>query len=111
MNVQEALELARVPAGTILSVDSPDTPDVQRFISIRPAWSPGEELPWGSLTAREDAAPARRVGPGAFGGCVYALASLAAARVVEEEDATAVGGMGQRSIHVGSGLCSLDIVF
>ncbi|KAH7304799.1 thioesterase-like superfamily-domain-containing protein [Stachybotrys elegans] len=57
----------------------------KNFISNSRAWKPGEELPWDSLRNLPDFS-VRQLGPGAFGGHVYAQASLAAARVVEEED-------------------------
>lgn len=99
MSIREALELARVPEAG----DSHKDADTQRFMSCRPAWSPGEELPGFSLSV-PDAFKPGHTGARAFGGCVYAMASLAAARVVEQEDAVATAnGKGKRSIHVSHG--------
>ena len=76
---------------------------VQKFISQTPSWKPGQELPWESLNMPAELGR-KSLGPGAFGGHVYAQAPLAAARVVEEEDGVASAVNNKRSIHV-SGPC------
>lgn len=56
---------------------------VRRFISRQPAWKPGEDLPWEIVHGPHP----KHSGPGAFGGHVYAQASLCAARAVEADEA------------------------
>ncbi|KAG6036343.1 hypothetical protein E4U41_005750 [Claviceps citrina] len=58
----------------------------KRFMSRQPAWTPGNELPWDVLFQNIKGPRPRHSGLGVFGGCVYAQASLAAARAVEEEE-------------------------
>jgi hypothetical protein len=50
-------------------------------MSCQPAWTPGQELPWDAVGI-----PPPKITRGAYGAVVYTLASLAAARVVEQED-------------------------
>lgn len=87
LSFQEAMELTRLP-------DEPSLPPVQKFMSRRPAWVPGDDLPWESIGAK-----ASKLTTKAFGGVVYAMAPLAAARVVEEEDDRMATGT-RRGIHV-----------
>jgi hypothetical protein len=74
---------------------------MQRFISQTPSWKPGQELPWESLNMPAELGR-KSLGPGAFGGHVYAQAPLAAAKVVEEEEGIASAVNNKRSIHVRS---------
>ncbi|GAB0132391.1 hypothetical protein EsDP_00000829 [Epichloe bromicola] len=60
--------------------------DIKRFMSRQPAWLEGKELPWDVLFQNIKGPRPRHTGLGVFGGCVYAQASLAAARAVEEEE-------------------------
>lgn len=92
-SVQECFDLAPLPANEAF-------PSVQRYMSRRPAWKPGNELPWGKI--KRDPTKPRNFGPGAFGGHVYAQAPLAAARVVEKEDESAAA-KGKLTIHVSVG--------
>ncbi len=97
-SIEEALELRRLPNHTSTPTTITTT---QRFMSCQPAWSVGNELPRFSSTGSGTTKLDVSIGRGAFGGCVYALAPLAAARVVEKEDElTASPGQGKRSIHV-----------
>lgn len=76
LSFQDALELVKLPA------ESPESQKcVKRFMSRQPAWEPGKELPWDSLGLDPP-----KITRGAYGAVVYAQSSLAAARVVEEED-------------------------
>lgn len=83
---QEAMELTRLPAS-----DTPTT----RFMSRQPAWRTGGEL--AAVASRQ----MPELGLAAFGGCVYAQAPLAAARVVEEEDRATLD-LPRRYIHVSA---------
>ncbi|PTB66163.1 Thioesterase/thiol ester dehydrase-isomerase [Trichoderma citrinoviride] len=73
----EAMEMSRLP-----SDDS--SPATQRFMSHRPAWQPGAELPWDRPDVSEEAASFRNFK--AYGGHVYIQAPLAAARIVEAKE-------------------------
>ncbi|KAH7144312.1 thioesterase-like superfamily-domain-containing protein [Dactylonectria estremocensis] len=76
MSFQEAMELQKLP-----DVLSAGQKHEKRFMNRQPPWMPGTELPWESIGVS-----AVKVIRGAYGGVVYAMATLAAARVVEEED-------------------------
>lgn len=92
LSFQEALELVK------LSDESSGSQKcVKRFMSRQPAWEPGKELPWDSLGL----APPK-ITRGAYGAVVYAQSSLAAARVVEQEDHEEGNGVNgnKRGIHV-----------
>ncbi|KAG5925635.1 hypothetical protein E4U42_004109 [Claviceps africana] len=52
----------------------------------RPAWVPGNELPWDVLFQNTKEQQLGHKRWAASGGCVYAQASLAAARAIEEEE-------------------------
>lgn len=92
MSFQEAMELEKLPA-----VDSGDQKREIRFMNCQPPWMPGKELPWESIGVS-----AAKITRGAYGGVVYAMATLAAARVVEEEDTKGTNeeNEGSRAIHV-----------
>lgn len=92
MSFQEAMELEKLPA-----VDSGDQKGEIRFMNRQPPWMPGKELPWESIGVS-----AAKITRGAYGGVVYAMATLAAARVVEEEDTKSSNeeNEGSRAIHV-----------
>ena len=77
LSFQECMELKKLPKDD-------KNPSVQRFQSCRPAWKPGNDLPWGKV--RPQPPTNKQRGPAAFGGHVFAQAPLAAARAVEEED-------------------------
>ncbi|RDA93512.1 hypothetical protein CP533_3981 [Ophiocordyceps camponoti-saundersi (nom. inval.)] len=87
---QEAMAMTALapPAG------SPD----RRFVSLQPAWKPGNELPWASLFKNLDGPVPRHSSAGAYGGHVFAQAPLAAARVVED------GEKGKLGIHTIQGV-------
>ncbi|KAG5970888.1 hypothetical protein E4U58_000498 [Claviceps cyperi] len=55
---------------------------------------PGGELPWDALFQNLKGKPPRHSGLSAYGGCVYAQASLAAARAFEEEERQREGASG-----------------
>lgn len=94
LDFQEYMSLNRLPPDA-------SNPSVQKFVSRRPAWKPGNDLPWGKVKVKRDPSGTRTFGPGAFGGHVYAQAPLAAARVVEQEDEnTPVSG--KLGIHVSA---------
>ncbi|KAI9159047.1 Acyl-CoA thioesterase 2 [Paramyrothecium foliicola] len=93
LGFQETMALTRLPDDK-----SPSGDIMQKFISHTPAWKPGGELPWESLNIPASLGR-KSLGPGAFGGHVYAQAPLAAAKVVEEEDQIANADDGKRSIH------------
>lgn len=77
----EFMELVRIPDDIFT-----EGKGVKRFMSRQPAWTPGGELPWDALFQNLKGKPPRHSGLGAYGGCVYAQASLAAARAIEEEE-------------------------
>ncbi|KAH7000440.1 thioesterase-like superfamily-domain-containing protein [Ilyonectria destructans] len=91
MSFQEAMELEKLPA-----VDSGNQKGEIRFMNRQPPWMPGKELPWESIGVS-----AAKITRGAYGGVVYAMATLAAARVVEEEDTKSSNeeNEGSRAIH------------
>ncbi|KAF5007377.1 hypothetical protein FDECE_6308 [Fusarium decemcellulare] len=91
LSFQEALDLVRLPDEA-----SGSQQPVKRFMSRQPAWEPGKELPWESLGL----APPKLT-RGAYGAVVYAQSSLAAARVVEQEDREEGNGVNgnRRGIH------------
>ncbi|KAK7427235.1 hypothetical protein QQZ08_006171 [Neonectria magnoliae] len=91
MSFQEAMELERLPDDA-LGAQKP----VARFMNRQPPWRPGAELPWESIGVS-----AAKISRGAFGGVVYAMAPLAAARVVEDEDGESGnnGKENRRAIH------------
>jgi hypothetical protein len=76
MSFQEAMDLARLPDRVPSSSKSE-----KRFMSRQPPWIPGNELPLKAVGLGHV-----KVSRGAFGGVVYCMASLAASRVVEEEE-------------------------
>ncbi|KAF5024750.1 hypothetical protein F66182_3182 [Fusarium sp. NRRL 66182] len=82
--------MVRLPDET-LSVDSQQP--VQKFMSRQPAWVPGLELPWDTVGITLP-----KLGKRAYGAVVYAQASLAATRVVEQEDDSSENGS-RRGIH------------
>lgn len=67
-SLSEAFALTRLPTAN----DSWPA----RYISHSPAWKLGEDLPYDPSS----------LGPGAFGGVVYAQAALSAAREIELEE-------------------------
>ncbi|KAG5925185.1 hypothetical protein E4U61_002299 [Claviceps capensis] len=77
----EFMELVRIPDDVYAQGKG-----VKRFMSRQPAWTPGGELPWDALFQNLKGKPPRHSGLGVYGGCVYAQASLAAARAIEEEE-------------------------
>ncbi|XEV00252.1 hypothetical protein FSHL1_005539 [Fusarium sambucinum] len=87
LSFQEAMELSR------LTDDASRGQATQRFMSRQPAWTPGQELPWGAVGI-----PPPKITRGAYGAVVYTQASLAAARVVEQEDESERIG-NRRGIH------------
>lgn len=91
LSFEEALQLT--------PLDNPDAlqTNVKQYVSRQPAWKLGEELPWNSV----DPSLAKQImlPKGAFGGVVYALAPLAAARAVDDEDQDAAE-KGALGIHV-----------
>ncbi|PTB75559.1 Thioesterase/thiol ester dehydrase-isomerase [Trichoderma longibrachiatum ATCC 18648] len=78
----EAMEMSRLPDNN----NDSNSRDTHRFMSQRPAWQPGAELPWN----RPDVPPKARSfhNSKAYGGHVYIQAPLAAARVVEANGTT-----------------------
>lgn len=103
----EAMELVplQMPAVSHTSSDtatgSSSRDGIKRYMSTQPAWTPGNDLPWEELSKTNKDARRHHAGPGAFGGCVYAMASLAAARAVEEEERRSGGDIKNRpGIHV-----------
>ncbi|KAL2682779.1 hypothetical protein Neosp_007234 [[Neocosmospora] mangrovei] len=91
LSFQETLELVK------LSDESSGSQKcVKRFMSRQPAWEPGKELPWDSLGLDPP-----KITRGAYGAVVYAQSSLAAARVVEQEDQEEGKGVNgnKRGIH------------
>ncbi|RDA88170.1 hypothetical protein CP532_6834 [Ophiocordyceps camponoti-leonardi (nom. inval.)] len=91
LGFQEAMAMTALPSASGSSA--------RRFVSRRPAWKPGNELPWDSLFKNLDGPPVpRHSSAGAYGGHVYAQAPLAAARVVEDE------GRGKLGIHTIQGV-------
>lgn len=90
MSFQENMELAWLP-------NEPNISAV-RLVSCQPAWKLGQDLALAHQD-RESSRP-RDLGPGVFGGHVFAQAPLAAARVVEKEDEN-TSGRGRLGIHVG----------
>ncbi|KAI5460895.1 thioesterase-like superfamily-domain-containing protein [Mariannaea sp. PMI_226] len=90
MSAQEALELIPLPDAT-----STNGRREKRFMSRQPAWVPGKELPMDSVGLGHI-----KMTRGAFGGVVYAMAPLAAARTVEEEETERGTDMGNKlGIH------------
>lgn len=81
LSFQEAMELSRLPDRTDGAGKT-----IQRFMSHRPAWKLGEELPRNVPLGDMAASVERFPGPGSYGGVVYTMSALAAARVVEEKD-------------------------
>lgn len=77
LSFQEAFELIPLPDETS-NVSQTKT---QRFMSLQPAWAPGNELPWHTIGEKH-----KKLSKGAYGAVVYAQAPFAASRVVEEED-------------------------
>lgn len=101
MSFQEAMELERLPD------DAPGAQKpVAKFMNRQPPWMPGAELPWESIGVS-----AAKITRGAFGGVVYAMAPLAAARVVEDEDGESGshGKGNKRAIHVSEMGCGTGI--
>ncbi|KAF4977942.1 hypothetical protein FZEAL_5590 [Fusarium zealandicum] len=96
LSFQEALELIKLPDKTNASQT------VKRFMSRQPAWVPGQDLPEECLGL---------IGPkstrGSYGGVVYAQASLAAARIVEQEDRE----QGNDLNGNGRGIHSINAIF
>ncbi|KPM36390.1 hypothetical protein AK830_g10165 [Neonectria ditissima] len=92
MSFQEAMELERLPDD-----GSGAQKPVAKFMNRQPPWLPGAELPWETIGVS-----AAKITRGAFGGVVYAMAPLAAARVVEDEDGESGnhGKGSKRAIHV-----------
>ncbi|ODA77032.1 hypothetical protein RJ55_07549 [Drechmeria coniospora] len=93
MGFRDALEIVPLPptAGA----------QGRRYMSQRPAWTPGGELPWEDF----DGPRPKHSGPGVFGGHVYAQAPLAAARAVEEDErrtASSSGSTDGRKIGIHS---------
>ncbi|TFA97982.1 hypothetical protein CCMA1212_010215 [Trichoderma ghanense] len=72
----EAMEMSRLPD---------DGSNTHRFMSHQPAWQPGAELPWDGPDVPQEAKAFYN--SKAYGGHVYVQAPLAAARVVEAEEA------------------------
>ncbi|KAK7210615.1 hypothetical protein V2G26_017793 [Clonostachys chloroleuca] len=91
LSYQESMEL--------LWLDEGAKSGKQTMMSRQPAWYPGKDAPWESMRGSSD--EKKFFGRGAFGGHVYAQAPLAAARVVEKEDAQtpAKDRLGIHSIH------------
>ncbi|KAG5997563.1 hypothetical protein E4U43_002613 [Claviceps pusilla] len=77
----ELMELVPIPDDV-----SGQGQNVKRFMSRQPAWMPGNELPWDVFFQNIKGQRPRHFGLGVYGGCVYAQASLAAARAIEEEE-------------------------
>ncbi|KAL6867120.1 Thioesterase/thiol ester dehydrase-isomerase [Trichoderma novae-zelandiae] len=73
----EAMEMSRLPGDG-------SSGDTHRFMSHRPAWQPGAELPWDRADVPKEATGFYN--SKAYGGHVYIQAPLAAARVVEAEE-------------------------
>ncbi|KAL7943363.1 thioesterase-like superfamily domain-containing protein [Trichoderma barbatum] len=71
--------------------------DTYQFMSRRPAWQPGVELPWGSEDNSKHNV-ASYFNKRAYGGNVYIQAPLTAARVVEDDDGSSNGG-GKFGLH------------
>ncbi|PNY23400.1 Uncharacterized protein TCAP_06657 [Tolypocladium capitatum] len=96
---REAMAMTPLPAA-----DDAQGRSFKRFISQQPAWTPGGELPWAALDSGFHG-PRRKHSRGVYGGHIYAQASLAAARAVEEEDKHSesngrpMGTLGIHSIH------------
>jgi hypothetical protein len=78
-----AMEMFRL---TTDSRSGDDQNDTYWFMSLQPAWKPGAELPWGTVDLPKPISNSDYFTSRAYGGHVYAQASLAAARVVEEDD-------------------------
>ncbi|KAL7810624.1 Thioesterase/thiol ester dehydrase-isomerase [Trichoderma gracile] len=76
----EAMEMSRLP-------DDGNSSDTYRFMSHRPAWQPGAELPWDRVDVPKEAMSFYN--SKAYGGHVYIQAPLAAARIVEAEEEAA----------------------
>ncbi|KAH0490789.1 hypothetical protein TgHK011_002241 [Trichoderma gracile] len=76
----EAMEMSRLP-------DDSNSSDTYRFMSHRPAWQPGAELPWDRVDVPKEAMSFYN--SKAYGGHVYIQAPLAAARIVEAEEEAA----------------------
>ncbi|KAL7930315.1 thioesterase-like superfamily domain-containing protein [Trichoderma chlorosporum] len=75
--------------------------DTHRFMSRRPAWQPGAQLPWDSVdnTKRKTKSYFKT---NAYGGHVYIQAPLAAVRVVEDDDKDAKGVSNQAKFGIHS---------
>lgn len=77
---------------------------IHQFMSHRPAWRPGAELPW-SIGKLSNSQIESNSTTRAYGGHVYIQAPLAAVRVVEEDDEKAKAASntttkGKFGIHV-----------
>ena len=92
----ENMEISRLAGGG-------DSNDTHQFMSHRPAWQPGAQLPWDTVdTSRHETAT--YFVTRACGGHVYVQAPLAAARVIEDDDNAAkeVPNRGKFGIHVST---------
>ncbi|KAK2605879.1 hypothetical protein QQS21_003719 [Conoideocrella luteorostrata] len=105
MGFNEFMELVHIPEEVCKRGQ-----EVKCFMSRQPAWIPGNELPWKVLFENLKKPPRRRhTGLGVFGGCVYAQASLAAARAVEEEERQQAAASG--NIKSMPGIHSIQGIF
>ncbi|PHH75117.1 hypothetical protein CDD82_4594 [Ophiocordyceps australis] len=106
LSFQDALALTEISAGADLQGRS-----VKRFVSRRPAWKPGGELPWDLLFKDLKGPKPMHQGPGVFGGVVYAQAPLAAARAIEAEDIAETGADTDKKPRGKLGIHSIQGVF
>ncbi|KAG9250729.1 thioesterase-like superfamily-domain-containing protein [Emericellopsis atlantica] len=65
-------------------ISSANGKDAQRYFSHQQPWRPGQDLGW-SMNTQRSPERARKFGPGAYGAHVYAQASYAAAKAIEED--------------------------
>lgn len=93
LSFQRALELVEVNLKQNEHRSGP-----RRFFSRRPSWKPGHELPWESVLGPQGKAAVNRA-PGAYGGFVFAQASLAASRLVSQRDQWSLAREKRQGIH------------
>lgn len=72
LTLQESLELIRV--------DAPGQ-DAARYMSTRPAWIPGSDLPWDQLPVQSDATQFHTA---TYGAHVYAMSAAAILKAVAD---------------------------
>ena len=73
---QECMQLTRIP--------SANSKDAQRYMSHQQPWRPGQDLGW-SMNTQRSPERQKKFGPGTYGAHVYAQASYAAAKAIEED--------------------------